>query len=129
MSKRHSPVSFSIRLFCECIMDSNPATVLAAEPNVLALTLIRRHYYGEVIVNNLMNKLLKVKKEYKPFHSTIDVHASADDERVKYECFEGIVPNRFMCEESFKTSIVYPLNEPISQRFRILFRPNFERNY
>lgn len=72
-----------------------------------------------------MNKLLKVKKEYKPFHSTIDVHASADNERVKYKCFEGIVSNCFKCEESFKTSIVYPWNEPISQRFRIVFRPNF----
>lgn len=95
MSKRHSPVSFSIRLFCDCIMDSNPATVLAAEPNVLALALNCRHYNGEVFVNNLMNKLLNVKKEYKPFHSTIDVHASAYDERVKYECFEGIVPDYF----------------------------------
>lgn len=76
-------------------MVSNSATVLAAEPNVLALTLMCRHidYYGEVFVNNLMNKLLKVKKEYKPFHSSIDVHASAENERVKYECFEGIVPN------------------------------------
>lgn len=90
VSKRHSPVSFSIRLFCDCIMDSNSATVLAAEPNVLALTLIIDTTMG-CVVNNLMNKLLKVKKEYKPFHSTRVVHASAEDERVKYECFEFVV--------------------------------------